>query len=304
MRKWWKLFSLSLMMLPLLVLSGCSQLLVLDPKGPMAEIQANLIWLSIGFMLFIVLVVFILFTYMLVKYRDRDGDEDYDPEQHGSTKLEIIWTVVPILIVIALSVPTVRAIYALEEIPENGSDKDPLVVHVTSVDWKWMFSYPEEDIETVNHLVIPADRPVMFRLTSADSMQSFWIPALGGQKYSMAGMETKLMLMANEPGEFWGRNSNFNGEEFTGQEFTVTAMEESEFDAWAEETKETAPELTQEFYDENLMVQGQVEEMIFSGTHLDWVNHAQNASYAVEVRERLGKEPVNYHLREKVKEEE
>lgn len=304
MRKWWKLFSLSLMMLPLLVLSGCSQLLVLDPKGPMAEIQANLIWLSIGFMLFIVLVVFILFTYMLVKYRDREGDEDYDPEQHGSTKLEIIWTVVPILIVIALSVPTVRAIYALEEVPEGGSDKDPLVVHVTSADWKWMFSYPEEDIETVNHLVIPADRPVMFRLTSADSMQSFWIPSLGGQKYAMSGMETQLMLMANEPGEFWGRNSNFNGEEFTGQEFTVTALEESEFDAWAEETKETAPELTQEFYDENLMVQGQVEEMTFSGTHFDWVNHAQDASYAVEVRERLGKEPVNYHLREKVKEEE
>ncbi len=172
------------------VLGGCSNASVLDPKGPVAEQQSDLILLSIGFMLFIVGVVFVLFTIILVKYRDRKGKDNgsYNPEIHGNTFLEVVWTVIPILIVIALSVPTVQTIYSLEKAPEATKDKEPLVVYATSVDWKWVFSYPEQDIETVNYLNIPVDRPILFKISSADSMASLWIPQLGGQKYAMAGM--------------------------------------------------------------------------------------------------------------------
>ncbi|MFZ4452883.1 cytochrome aa3 quinol oxidase subunit II [Salibacterium aidingense] len=256
--------------------SGCSDMTVLDPKGPVGESQRDLIVFSIIMMLFIVAVVMVALTYMLVKFRERPdrGDKDYDPNHEGNTKLEIIWTVVPLIIVTALSVPTVITIYQLEEPPESSSDKEPLVVHATAADWKWFFSYPEQDIETVNYLHIPTDRAIEFRLSSADSMASLWIPALGGQKYNMAGMETKLYLQADEAGTYQGRNSNFTGTGFAEQTFDVHAEPAEEFESWVEETQQNAPELTQSEYDE-LLSPGLLEEMEFSSTHLEYVDHGK-----------------------------
>ena len=98
------------MLVSVFVLGGCSNIAVLDPKGPVAAQQKDLILLSIGFMLFIVGAVFVLFTIILVKYRERKdvGNASYNPEIHGNTLLEVVWTVIPILIVAALSIPTVK----------------------------------------------------------------------------------------------------------------------------------------------------------------------------------------------------
>lgn len=283
-----------------LFLSGCGNLTVLDPQGPVAEQQSDLIMLSIWFMIFIVLVVFVLLTVMIVKYRDRGNNDNYDPSIEGSHKLEFIWTIIPIIIVTILSVPTVITIYNLEEAPEvaEGSVQvDPLVIHATSVNWKWIFSYPEENIETVNYVNIPVDRPVQFKLTSADSMASFWVPQLGGQKYSMSGMETELFLMANEPGTYNGRNANFTGEGFTEQRFLVNAVSDESYDSWVEEVQAEAPPLSEEEYT-HLMVPGHAEEMTFSSTHLEFVNHAYDPTYALEKSAELGYEPLNPHSRE------
>ncbi|MBY6038135.1 cytochrome aa3 quinol oxidase subunit II [Fictibacillus nanhaiensis] len=279
------------------MLSGCSNMVVLDPKGPVGEQQKDLILYSIGFMTFILLVVYGLFAFIVYKYRDHKNHKGYDPDNEGSHLLETIWWVIPIIIVIALSIPTVKTIYSLEGPPEETKDQKPLVIHATSVNWKWVFSYPEQDIETVNYLHIPEDRPVLFKLTSADSMASFWIPALGGQKYAMAGMETELYLQADEQGTFEGRNSNFTGEGFTDHTFEVHSLTDDAFDKWADETKSGAPELTKEQYDK-LMLPGHVKEMTFSSTHLEWVNHADEADYAVKTRERLGYEPKVPHSKE------
>ncbi|MFC4559405.1 cytochrome aa3 quinol oxidase subunit II [Virgibacillus kekensis] len=269
----------------LLLLSGCSELTVLNPKGPVAESQRDLIMYSLIFMLGIVMVVFILFTIMVVKYRDKPNrkEGDYKPNLHGNRKLEIIWTAIPIMIVTALSIPTVSTLFDLEEPPESSADQEPLVIYATSADWKWFFSYPEQGIETVNYLHIPTDRAIEFRLSSADSMAAFWIPALGGQRYNMAGMQTKLYLQADEPGVYKGRNSNFNGEGFTEQIFKVYAESSSEFRSWVESTKNTAPELTQDKYN-NLLKPGLLGTMEFSSTHLQWVHHgtSEGADYSVE----------------------
>jgi cytochrome aa3-600 menaquinol oxidase subunit II len=288
--KWLAFLALSLF------LSGCGNMTVLDPKGPVAESQAWLIWFSIGFMLLIVLVVFILLTIILVKYRERDDHKGYQPEIEGSHKLEIIWTIIPVIIVIILSVPTIMTIFELEEAPAATAHKEPVVVHATSVNWKWIFSYPEEGIETVNYLNIPTDRPILFKLTSADSMAALWIPQLGGQKYNMAGMETQLYLQADHEGTYAGRNANYTGEGFSEQKFDVVALEQGDFDAWVEETQSDAPELTQEEYDK-LMVPGSASEMTFSSTHLDWVDHSTDAEYAINAWERMGYEPINPHSR-------
>ncbi|AOC92905.1 cytochrome aa3 quinol oxidase subunit II [Bacillus sp. L381] len=278
------------------VLGGCSDISVLDPKGPVADQQKDLILLSIGFMLFIVGVVFVLFTIILVKYRDRKGKDsgNYKPDMHGNTFLEVVWTVIPILIVIALSVPTVQTIYSLEKAPEATKDKEPLVVYATSVDWKWVFSYPEQDIETVNYLNIPVDRPVLFKISSADSMASLWIPQLGGQKYAMAGMLMDQYLQADKVGTYEGRNANFTGEHFADQKFNVKAVTQKDFNNWVKKAQSDSPKLTKEKYDE-LMLPENVGKLTFSSTHLKYVDHGQDAEYAMEARKRLGYKAVSPH---------
>jgi cytochrome aa3-600 menaquinol oxidase subunit 2 len=284
-------FLLAVFIFSVFLLSGCSNYVVLDPKGPVAQIQKDLILYSIVFMVFVVVVVYALFAFIVIKYRERKSSLNEEPtEQEGSKLLEIIWTVVPIIIVIALSIPTVKAIYALEKPPQQSSAEQPLVVYATSANWKWIFSYPEQNIETVNYLNIPKGRAISFKLTSADAMASFWIPALGGQKYAMAGMQTVLYLQADVAGTFEGRNANFNGEGFTQQTFKVNAQEPADWQAWVQEIKESEPPLTREVYDQ-LMLEGHVDPMTFSSTHYEWVNHAKDQEYALRARVRLGQLP-------------
>ncbi|WP_394218906.1 cytochrome aa3 quinol oxidase subunit II [Halobacillus trueperi] len=292
----------------ILFLSGCGQLemTVLDPKGPVAQSQYDLIVYSLWFMLGIIVVVFALFAYMLIKYREnRPGrkESDYDPNLHGNTTIEVIWTVIPIIIVVLLSIPTVTTLFDLEKPPEPAAGeeaKEPLVVYATTADWKWFFSYPEQDIETVNYLHIPTDRPIEFRLTSADSMSALWIPALGGQKYNMAGMMTKLYLQADEEGVYDGRNSNFNGEGFAAQTFKVYAESEEEFNAWAQEIQSEAPELTADRYNE-LLQPGLTDVESFSNTHLEYVKHhtRDGMGYVVENYREQFKEKLHLYEIEK-----
>ncbi|WP_254434234.1 cytochrome aa3 quinol oxidase subunit II [Halobacillus sp. Marseille-Q1614] len=273
----------------ILFLSGCSEMMVLDPKGPVAQGQKDLIMYSIYFMLFIVAVVFALFAYVVFKYRDRPerGDKDYDPNQHGNTKLEVVWTVIPFIIVIALSIPTVQLLYDLEKPTESTSNEEPLVVYATSADWKWFFSYPEQGIETVDYLHIPTDRPIEFRLSSADSMAALWIPQLGGMKYNMAGMENTLYLQADEEGVYDGRNSNFNGEGFTKQTFEVYAENSEDFESWVEQTQNEAPELTEEQYTA-MLEPGLMEDTAeFSSTHLEFVDHGTNQGRDYAINQHL-----------------
>jgi len=276
-------------LLVITILGVQTELIILDPKGPVGIIQKDLIMFSIYFMLAIVIVVFVLFTFIVIKYRDRKNfsSKDYQPDIHGSTKLEIIWTIIPIIIVTALSIPNAKALYELKEPPKSTSDKEPIVIYATAVDWKWIFSYPEENIETVNYVNVPEDHPILFKVTAADSMASFWIPQIGGQIYGMPGMVNDLYLQADEPGEYDGRNSNFTGEGMTHQQFNFVALEEEEYQNWVNETQENAPELTKKTY-EQLMLPETVEEMTFSNTHLNIVDHGKDSEYAMGIREKYG----------------
>lgn len=262
-------------LLPVLLLSGCDMnMVVFDPKGPVAREILGLINWSLVFMLLVVVVVFGLFGYIVWKYRATSKNKDYEPpEEHGSTKLEIIWTFIPILIVIALTIPTIKTIYKLEKVPEGYENKKPITINVTSADWKWIFSYPGQGIETVNYVNIPADTPINFKLTSAGTMQSFWVPALGGQKYTMAKMETQMYLVADQPGEYIGRNTNFNGKGYAGMEFTVEAKSPQAFAKWVKDVKSKAPKLTEKSYI-NLLKPSNLGRETYSNTHLAWVNHA------------------------------
>ncbi|MEZ2719202.1 cytochrome aa3 quinol oxidase subunit II [Niallia circulans] len=263
-----------LAIVPLFILSGCESMVVFDPQGPVARSITDLINWSIVLMAFVCLVVFALFGYIVWKYRATKENADYEPEEHGSTKLEIVWTVIPFLIIIALTVPTVKTIFALEDVPKDYKDRDPVVINVTSADWKWIFSYPEEGIETVNYVNIPAGVPVEFKLTSAGTMQSFWIPALAGQKYTMYGAETDLYVVADNPGNYEGQNTSFNGKGYAEMKFDVEAKSVEDYDKWVDEVKDTAPKLTEEKYRE-IIKPTHLGRMTFSNTHLEWIDHGK-----------------------------
>ncbi|KKB33626.1 cytochrome aa3 quinol oxidase subunit II [Bacillus thermotolerans] len=252
------------------VLAGCEPLMVLDPKGPQAARQASDIMLSIGIMSFIVIAVFAILVFILIKYRASKQPKDYEPPHiEGNTWVEAICVGIPILIVAYLSFVTVQSNYIVEAQPEGYEDKEPLTVYASSSNWKWHFSYPEEGIETVNYLYIPTDRPIEFKLYSHGPITSFWVPQLGGQKYAMSDMVTTLHLAADEEGEFMGRNANFSGKGFAENTFEVTAMSQTEFEEWVDEVKETAEPLTEEKF-EKLLEPGHLGKSTYTGTHLEF----------------------------------
>ena len=232
------------------ILSGCEPLLVLDPKGPQAERQASDIMLSIGIMSVIIIGVTIALFIILFKYRASKQSPDYEPPHiEGNPWVETILVGIPVLIVAYLSFVSVQSNYIVEATPAEYEDQEPLVIYASSSNWKWHFSYPEEDVETVNYLYIPADRPIEFKLYSFGPITSFWIPQLGGQKYAMADMITTLHLAADDPGEMVGRNANFSGKGFAENTFNVTSMTQADFDEWVKEVHETADPITEEKFD-------------------------------------------------------
>lgn len=249
-----------------IVLTGCEPLLVLDPKGPQAETTSNVILTSIITMSFIVAIVLIMLIIILVKYRASKQPADYEPPHiEGSPVVEGIIIGIPILIVIFLSVVTVISTYKVETVVEGYEEEESLVIYASSSNWKWHFSYPEQDIETVNYVFFPEDRNIEFRLYSHGPITSFWIPQLAGQKYAMADMVTVINMAADAPGEFVGRNANFSGEGFAENTFNAIALTHDDFDKWVEEIKATADPLTEDKFEE-LLEPGHLGQMTFTGT--------------------------------------
>lgn len=254
----------------LVLLTGCNSLAVLNPKGPVAQTQSNVILFSILVMAFILLVVYVLFVVFLAKYRASKMGADYEPpHEEGNKWLEALWITVPIIIVAVLSVVTVKSTSAVEKVAEGYEDQKPLVIYAASSNWKWHFSYPEQGVETVNYVNIPTHRPIEFRLYAFGPITSLWIPQLGGQKYAMSDMVNTLHLLAEEPGSYMGKNANFSGRGFADMEFEALAMSPKQFDEWVDEVKGTASELTEEEFN-TLLESEHVGRKSYSSTHLSF----------------------------------
>ncbi|NHH99414.1 ubiquinol oxidase subunit II [Oceanimonas sp. MB9] len=231
-----KLVNLLLAGAAFFALSGCEGG-VLDPKGQVGADEKYLIIVATCLMLLVVIPVIVMTLFFAWKYRE-GRDEIYAPKWAHSTKIETVVWVVPIIIIVVLGIITWRSTHALDPYKKLQHDKDHLVVQVVSLNWKWLFIYPEQGIATVNELAFPTDVPVEFRITSDTTMNSFFIPQLGSQIYSMAGMETQLHLIANEPGRYDGISANYSGEGFTGMKFDAIATpDEAGFEAWVDKVK-------------------------------------------------------------------
>lgn len=233
-----------------LFLSGCGpEYLVLHPAGPVAREELNLIVLSAILVLVVVVPVLALLAFIVWRYRDKPGNHaPYKPEWSESRVLEFVWWGIPIVIVGVLSIYTAKTTFALARPPE--SNVKPLTIQVTSLNWKWLFQYPDQHIATVNYCEIPTGVPVQFVLTSDAPMNSFWVPQLGGQEYTMPGMAMRLWLQADQPGTYYGHGANFTGKGFAHMSFQVIAKPQSEFDKWVEQVKTNSPALTLAGYEE------------------------------------------------------
>ncbi|WAH36515.1 cytochrome c oxidase subunit II [Alicyclobacillus dauci] len=258
--------------LSMLALTGCGTgkyIPVLSPQGPVARSEYYLIIWSFVLMIVVVLGVFVIYFYMLVKYRARPENKDYvPPEIEGNSRWESIWTIIPIIIVIALAIPTVAVTYNLVQPPKSAAattatKETPITIDVISERWKWVFKYPGQNIETVNYVNIPAGQPIDFELSSTGPMNAFWVPALGGMEFAMPSKDLKLWLEADHPGTYDGRSAQFSGRGFANMTFKVNSMTQAQFNAWVQKTQQTAPKLTKQT-DDQLQKPGLVSPMTFS----------------------------------------
>lgn len=231
------------------LLSGCgTEYLVLNPQGPVAQKEYDLIVLSTILIAIVVIPVLAILAYIVYRYRDKpDNNAPFQPEWADNKILEIVWWGIPIVIVAVLGVFTAKTTFALTKPPVQ--DAKPITIQVTSLNWKWLFQYPDQKIATVNYVEIPAGVPVQFVLTADAPMNSFWVPELGGQEYTMPGMAMGLWLQADKPGEYFGTGANFTGEGFAHMQFKVIAKPQTEFNQWVNEIKQKAPALTMEGYE-------------------------------------------------------
>ena len=226
----------------MLLLGGCKWTL-LDPVGQVGVEERNLIITATLLMLLVVVPVILMTLIFAWKYRASNKNATYAPKWSHSTKIEVVIWTVPILIIIALGVITYKSTHALDPYRPLESDVKPVTIEVVALDWKWVFIYPEQGIATVNKIVFPANTPVNFRITSDSVMNSFFIPGLGGQIYAMAGMTTKLHLIANKNAEMDGISANYSGAGFTGMKFKAIATSEEDFNAWVAEVKASPKQL-------------------------------------------------------------
>ena len=221
---------------------------VLNPSGVIAEQQFVLIMITVGLGVFVVVPVFILLFTIAWKYRASNATAKYEPELEGNRGLEALWWGVPLAIIFILAIITVVSTRALDPYRALESDVTPVNVQVVSLEWKWLFIYPDYNIATLNYMTIPKDTPINLTLTSDAPMNSFWVPALAGQVYTMTGMSTKLHIMANSVGTFNGASANISGEGYADMSFKVYAQDETTFESWAHKAAASPDTLNGERY--------------------------------------------------------
>jgi len=214
-------------------------------------------------MLLVVLPVIFMTLWFSWRYRDSNTNIDYQPEWSHSTLLEIIWWTIPCMIVSILAVITWVSCHQLDpfkSLNQTTTKSATLKIRVIALDWKWLFIYPQQNIATVNYLAIPVGTPVEFEITSEGPMNSFVIPQLAGQIYAMAGMRSKLNLIANDLGDYKGFSANFSGNGFSNMQFVTHVATQKEFNDWIETTKHASKSLDRTEY--NRLAQASTNEPV------------------------------------------
>jgi cytochrome o ubiquinol oxidase subunit 2 len=219
-----------------LPLAGCGG--VLDPHGPIGVSERLILIDSVAIMLVIVIPVIVATLGFAWWFRASNERATYLPYWSFSGQLELIVWAIPALVITFLGGIAWFGSHALDPFKPIESQTPPIEVQVVSLDWKWLFIYPNDGIASVNQLIIPAGTPVHFTLTSTGVMNSFFVPQLGSQIYTMAGMTSQVSLQADEPGDYRGLSAQFSGDGFSDMRFVVHAMSADDYARWLASAKD------------------------------------------------------------------
>ena len=228
-------------------LGGCTEG-VLDPKGPIASAERLILFNSLGIMLAIVIPTILATLAVAFWFRASNWRAAYLPDFEYSGRLELlVWSIPAMTVLLVGGVAWVGS-HDLDPHKPINSSATPITVQVVSLDWKWLFIYPGQGIASVNKLVVPVGTPISFELTSSSVMNSFFVPQLGGQIYTMSGMVTRLQLQADHAGTYPGFSAMFSGDGFSDMRFAVDAVESDGFARWVRQAHDTGPVLDAQSY--------------------------------------------------------
>jgi cytochrome o ubiquinol oxidase subunit II len=229
------------------MLSGCSEG-VLDPKGPVAAAERLILFNSLGIMLAIVIPTILTTLGVAFWFRSSNRRARYRPYFAYSGRLELLVWSIPAMTVLLVGGVAWIGSHDLDPRKPMASTVRPVSIQVVSLDWKWLFIYPELGIASVNQLTIPVDTPVSFELTSSGVMNSFFVPQLGSQIYTMAGMATHLNVQADHTGTYRGLSAQYSGGGFSDMHFSVAAVAAQDFDKWVTAARGGGPMLDAQAY--------------------------------------------------------
>jgi cytochrome o ubiquinol oxidase subunit II len=233
---------LAIVLIGAAMLGGCSEG-VLDPKGPIAAAERQILSNSLGIMLAIVIPTILVTLGVAWWFRSSNTRAHYLPSFEYSGRLEmLVWSIPAMTVLLVGGVAWVGS-HDLDPRRLLSSTVKPVRVQVVSLDWKWLFIYPDQGIATVNQLTIPVGTPISFELTSSGVMNSFFVPQLGSQIYTMAGMATHLHLQADHPGSYRGLSAQYSGEGFADMRFAVDAVQSEDFTQWVDAARRAGPVL-------------------------------------------------------------
>lgn len=227
---------------------------VLQPKGIVAQQQLNLfIYTTVVLSIIGVLTLLVLY-FTAWKYRAGNSKSTYQHKSYNSKAFVVSMWLIPSLFAVAIIAQMIPKTLEFHPQQALANHKEPMTIQVISMNWKWLFIYPEHGIASVNFVQIPTDTPIRFEMTADQSpMSSFWIPNLGGQLYSMTTHVNRLHLVAEEPGDYPGRSAEINGHGFANMKFVARASSDTEFMDWVQSTKQSVDKLDMNKYNELLL---------------------------------------------------
>jgi cytochrome o ubiquinol oxidase subunit 2 len=229
-------------------LAGC-QSGILDPQGPVGAAQRTILINALAIMLAIVVPTILAMLGFSWWFRASNTRARYRPEWVYSGRIELVVWSIPLLVIMFLGGIAWIGSHDLDPAKPLEAEAKPLKVQVVSLDWKWLFIYPDQSIASVNQLVVPVRTPIHFTLTSASVMNAFFVPQLGSMIYTMNGMTTQLHLQADKEGVFHGLSSHFSGDGFSGMHFQLRAATTEAFDRWVAEARSSTAALDRKSYD-------------------------------------------------------
>jgi cytochrome o ubiquinol oxidase subunit II len=253
------------------MLSGCNEG-VLDPKGPVAAAERLILFNSLGIMLAIVIPAIVATLGVAFWFRSSNRRARYRPNFAYSGRLELLVWSIPAMTVLLVGGVAWIGSHDLDSRRPIASPMSRVSIQVVSLDWKWLFIYPELGIASVNQLTIPVDTPVSFALTSSGVMNSFFVPQLGGQIYTMAGMATRLNVQADHTGTYRGLSAQYSGSGFSDMHFSVAAVPTQDFDKWVAAARSDGPVLDAQAYADLVKPSGPVVPFTYRAVAPDLFN--------------------------------